>query len=168
MLKIWELLKKKQNFTCRSQHLFRSSLPKQKKNFKDTDSKSQLVSLPFLSNQTELRTIHHRKKRRKQNTYRTTTCPTEHSTPNHEHGSTTPSPAFQFDKAPNGSFTTLSFNLSNAKPALSTRTPHHFCSTPPTNKEKVQITYLHHSATNTPNLRTTKPPPELRTTAASI
>lgn len=32
--------------------------------------------------------------------FRTATCPSEHSTPNHEQGSTTPTSSFQFDKAP--------------------------------------------------------------------
>lgn len=53
-------------------------------------------------------------------THNTTTFPSAHSTPNHEQGSTSPSSSFQFDKAPNGSLTTLSLNLNSAKPAQET------------------------------------------------
>lgn len=44
-----------------------------------------------------------------------TTFPSEHSTPNHEQGSS--SPSSQFAKALNGSLTTLSRNLNKAKPS---------------------------------------------------
>lgn len=50
-------------------------------------------------------------------TYKATTFPSEHSTPNHEHGSITPTSTFQFERAPNGSLTTLSLNLNSTKPA---------------------------------------------------
>uniref|UniRef100_A0A2P2NZL4 LRR-RLK n=1 Tax=Rhizophora mucronata TaxID=61149 RepID=A0A2P2NZL4_RHIMU len=46
--------------------------------------------------------------------FRTTTFPSEHSTPNHEQGSTL---SFQFINAPRGSLTILSFNFNNATPS---------------------------------------------------
>lgn len=50
-------------------------------------------------------------------TYKTTTFPSQHSTPNHEQG-LLPSPLlFQLAKAPKGSVTTLSLNPNNAIPA---------------------------------------------------
>lgn len=50
-------------------------------------------------------------------TYKATTFPSEHSTPNHEHGSISPSSSFQFLKLPKGSLTTLPLTLNRAKPA---------------------------------------------------
>lgn len=50
-------------------------------------------------------------------TYKATTFSFAHSTPNHEHGSTAPTFSDQFNKAPNGSLTTLSLNFSKARPA---------------------------------------------------
>lgn len=49
-------------------------------------------------------------------TYRATTYPSEHSTPNQEHGLPTPISSIQLDKAPCGSLVTLSLNLSKATP----------------------------------------------------
>jgi len=50
-------------------------------------------------------------------TYKITTWPSEHSTPNQEQGSISPSFSIQFDKAPCGSLSTISLNLNKAKPA---------------------------------------------------
>lgn len=50
-------------------------------------------------------------------THKITTFSSEHSTPNQEHGSISPSISFQFDKALKGSLTTLCLNLNKAKPA---------------------------------------------------
>lgn len=57
------------------------------------------------------------RKKREKSTHKTTTFPSEHWTPNHEQGSTSPSSSFQFAKAPKGSLSTLSLKLKSAKPA---------------------------------------------------
>ena len=83
--------------------------------------------------------MHKRKKRKaKKFTHKTTTFPSEHSTPYQEHGLITPSSSFQFNKAPNGSFTTLSLKLNSAKPATKTLI-HHFPWLLQATRKKTQI-----------------------------
>lgn len=50
-------------------------------------------------------------------TYRTTTLPLEHSTPNHKQGSVSPSYSCQPLRAPKGSLSILSLTLKRARPA---------------------------------------------------